>query len=99
MIITIPISAQRNPWHGGALNGNDIERLLESIEWIFSTLKSLTTTDGKLSKELFEIEEVWDCFENIDPLLRSTRLLIMTDRPDIIAYIEEFGELFTKNTT
>jgi hypothetical protein len=31
--------AQHNPWHGGALNGNDIERLLESVEWVFSTLK------------------------------------------------------------
>jgi hypothetical protein len=34
MITTSPISAQHNPWHGGALNGNDIERLLESVEWI-----------------------------------------------------------------
>jgi hypothetical protein len=50
-----PISAQHNPWHGGALNGNDIERLLESVEWVFSTLKSLTTTYEKLSKELSEI--------------------------------------------
>jgi hypothetical protein len=62
MITTSPIYAQHNPWHGGALNGNDIERLLEYVEWIFSTLKSLTTTDEKLSKELSEIEEVWDCF-------------------------------------
>jgi hypothetical protein len=60
MITTSPISAQHNPWHGGALNGNDIETLLESVEWIFSALKSLTTTDGKLSKKLYEIEEVWD---------------------------------------
>jgi hypothetical protein len=78
MITTSPISAQHNPWHGGALNGNDIERILESVEWIFSTLKSLTTTDEKLSKELSEIEEVWDCFAKIVPLLRSTRLLEMT---------------------
>jgi hypothetical protein len=28
MITTSPISAQHNPCHGGALNGNDIERLL-----------------------------------------------------------------------
>jgi hypothetical protein len=55
MITTLPIYAKHNPWHGGALNGNDIERLLESVEWIFSTLKSLTTTDEKLSKELSEI--------------------------------------------
>jgi hypothetical protein len=27
MITTSPISAQHNPWHGEALNGNDIERL------------------------------------------------------------------------
>jgi hypothetical protein len=99
MITTSPISAQHNPWHGGALNRNDIEKLLESVEWIFSTLKSLTTTDEKLSKELSEIEQVWDCFANIVPLLRSTRLLHMTERSDIIAYIEEFRELFTKNTT
>jgi hypothetical protein len=55
MITTNPISAQHNPWHGGSLNGNDIERVLESVEWVFSTLKSLTTTDEKLSKELSEI--------------------------------------------
>jgi hypothetical protein len=54
MITTSPISAQNNPWHGGALNGNEIERFLESVEWVLSTLKSLTTTDEKLSKELFE---------------------------------------------
>jgi hypothetical protein len=60
MITTSPIYAQHNTWHGGALNGNGIERLLESVKWIFSILKSLTTTDGKLSKELSEIEEVWD---------------------------------------
>jgi hypothetical protein len=35
MINTSPISAQYNPWHGGTLNGNDIERLLESVEWVF----------------------------------------------------------------
>jgi hypothetical protein len=99
MITTSPISAQHNPWHGGALNGNDIERLLESVEWGFSTLKYLTTTDEKLSKELSEIEEAWDCFAKIIPILRSTRLLEMTERADLIAYIEEFGELFTKNTT
>jgi hypothetical protein len=55
IITTSPISAQHNPWHGVALNGNDIERLLESVEWVFSTLKSLTTTDEKLSKEISEI--------------------------------------------
>jgi hypothetical protein len=101
MITTSPMYAQHNPCHGGALNGNYIERLLESKEWVFSTLKSLTTTDEKLSKELSEIEEVWDCFAKIVPLLRSTRLLKMTERVDLIAYIEEFGEfgeLFTKNT-
>jgi hypothetical protein len=59
MITTSPMSAQHNPWHGGALNGNDIDRLLESVEWVFSTLKARTTTDEKLSKELSEIEEVW----------------------------------------
>jgi hypothetical protein len=58
-----------------ALNANDIERLLEYVEWVFSTLKLLTTTDEKLSKELSEIEEVRDCFAKIVPLLRSTRLL------------------------
>jgi hypothetical protein len=47
---------------GGALNGNDIERLLESVEWIFLTLKSLTTTNSELSEELSKIEEVWDWF-------------------------------------
>jgi hypothetical protein len=78
--------------------GNDIERLLEYVEWVFSTLKSLTTTDEKLSKELYEIKEVWDCFAKIVPLLHSTRTLEMTERADMIAYIEEFGELFTKNT-
>jgi hypothetical protein len=60
MITTSPIYAQYSPWHGGALNGNKIERILESVQWIFSTLESLSTTDGKLSKELSEIEEVWD---------------------------------------
>jgi hypothetical protein len=65
MITTSPISAQHNPWHGGALNGNDIERLLESVEWVFSTLKALTTTDERISKELSVIEEVWDCFAKI----------------------------------
>jgi hypothetical protein len=35
IITTSPISAQHNPWHGGALNGNDIERLLEYVEWVF----------------------------------------------------------------
>jgi hypothetical protein len=68
MITTSPISAQHNPWHGGAFNGNDVER-------VFSTFKSLTTTDEKLSKELSEIEEVWDFFEKIFPLLHSTRLM------------------------
>jgi hypothetical protein len=70
MITIRPISAQHNPWHGGALNGNDIERLLDSVEWIFSKLKSLTTTDEELSKELSEIKEVWYCFSKIVPLLR-----------------------------
>jgi hypothetical protein len=98
-ITTIPITAQHNPWHGGALNGNDIERLLEYVEWVFSTLKSITITDEKLSKELSEIEEVWDCFANIFSLLRSTIMLEMTEHADLISYIEEFGELLTKNTT
>jgi hypothetical protein len=69
------------------------------VEWFFSTLKSLIKTDEKLSKELSEIEEVWDFFVNIFPLLHSTRLLEMMERADLIAYIEEFGELFTRNTT
>jgi hypothetical protein len=56
MITTSSISAQQNPWHGGALNDNDIERLLEYVEWGFSKLKSLTTTDEKLLKELSEIK-------------------------------------------
>jgi hypothetical protein len=99
MIATSPISAHHNPWHGGTLNGNDIERLLESMEWGFPTLKSLTTTDEKISKELSEIEEVWDFFANIVPLLHSTRLIEITERADLISYIEEFGELFKKNTT
>jgi hypothetical protein len=98
MITTSPISAQHNQWHSGALNGNDIERLLESVEWVFSALKSLTTTDENLSKEISEIkEEWWDCFAKKN-ILRSTRLLEMTYRADTIAYIEEFGELFTKKT-
>jgi hypothetical protein len=59
----------------------------------------LTTTDEKLSKELSEIKEVWDFFAKLVPLLRSTRLLEITERADLITYIEEFGELFTKNTT
>jgi hypothetical protein len=88
MINTIPIYAQHNPWHGGALNSDDTEIRLESVEWAFSTLKSLTTTDEKLSKELSEIEEVRDCFANIIPLLLSARLLEMTERADLIAYIE-----------
>jgi hypothetical protein len=99
MITTSPISAQHNPWHGGPLNGNDIEILLESVEWIFSTLKSLATTDGKISKELSEIEEVWEWFATIVPLLRSTILLQLVECSDLIAYIEEFVELYTKNTT
>jgi hypothetical protein len=99
IITTSPISAQHNPLHGGALNGNDIERLLESVEWVFSTLKSLTTIDENLSKELSEIEEVWDCFAKSFPLLRSTRLLEITERADLITYIEEFGEIVTKKTT
>jgi hypothetical protein len=68
------------------------------MEWVLSTFKSLTTTDENLSKELYEIEEVWDCFAKIVPLLCSTRLLEMTNRAYLITYIEEFGELFTKNT-
>jgi hypothetical protein len=99
IITTRPISAQHNPWNGGTLNGNNIERFLESVEWFFSTLKSLTTTDEKFLKDISEIEEVWDCFTNIFPLLRSTRLLEITERADLITYIEEFGELFTKKTT
>jgi hypothetical protein len=55
MITTSTISAQFNPWHGGALNDNDIERLWEYVAWVFSTLKLLTTTDEKLLKELSEI--------------------------------------------
>jgi hypothetical protein len=47
MITTSPIYAQHNPWHGGSLNGNDIERLFDSMEWVFSTLKLLTTTDER----------------------------------------------------
>jgi hypothetical protein len=35
IITTRPISSQHNPWHDGALNGNGIERLLESVEWVF----------------------------------------------------------------
>jgi hypothetical protein len=99
MITTLPISAQHNPWHGGSLNGNDIEIILEYVEWVFSTLKSLTTTDETLSKELSEIEEVWDCFSTSVPILRSTRLLNITESVDMNTYIKDFGELFTKNTT
>jgi hypothetical protein len=69
------------------------------VEWIFSTFKLLTTTDEKLSKELSEIEEVCDCLSKIVPLLHSTRLLEVMERADMMIYIEEFGELFTKNTT
>jgi hypothetical protein len=64
----------------------------------FSTFKSLTTTDEKLCKELSEIEEVWDCCAKIVPLLRSTRLLEVTERADLMTYIEEFGNRFSKNT-
>jgi hypothetical protein len=35
MLTTNSISAQHNPWHGGTLNGNDIQRLLESVERVF----------------------------------------------------------------
>jgi hypothetical protein len=71
MITTSPILAQQNTCHSGALNGNGIERLLESVEWVFSTLKLLTTTDEKLSKGLSEIDEMWDWFAKMFPLLRS----------------------------
>jgi hypothetical protein len=60
MITKSPISAQHNSWQGGALNDKDIERLFESVEWVFSTLKSLTRTDEFFSKELSEIKKVWD---------------------------------------
>jgi hypothetical protein len=43
------------------------------------------------------MEEVLECVAKIVPLLHSTRLLEMTERADLIAYIEDFGELFTKN--
>jgi DNA-directed RNA polymerase subunit H (RpoH/RPB5) len=69
------------------------------VEWVFSTLKSLTTTDENLSKELSKIEEVWDCFAKIVHLFRSTRLLETTEHADLIAFIEDFRELFTRNTT
>jgi hypothetical protein len=42
---------------------------------------------------------VWDCFAKIYPLLRSTRLLEITERADLITYITNFGELLAKNTT
>jgi hypothetical protein len=58
------------------------------VEWVLST-------DENLSKELSEIEEVWDCFAKIVPLLHSTRLLEIPEFADLIAYIEAFGELFT----
>jgi hypothetical protein len=41
---------------------------------------------------------VWDCFAKIVHLLCSTRFLEITVRADLITYIEEFGELLTKNT-
>jgi hypothetical protein len=69
------------------------------VEWAFSTFKSLTTTDERFSKELSEMKEVWDCLAKVFPLLRSTRLLKITERADLITYIEEFGELSTKNIT
>jgi hypothetical protein len=72
---------------------------LEYVEWVFLTLKLFTTTGEKLLKELYEYEEVWYCFAKIFPLLRSTRLLEMTERADMITYIEEFVEFFAKNTT
>jgi hypothetical protein len=65
----------------------------------FSTLKSLTATDERLSKKISEIEEVGGCFAKIVPLLHSTRLLEIMECADLVTYIEEFGELFTKNTT
>jgi hypothetical protein len=55
MITRSLISAQHSQCHGGALNGNDIERLLEYMEWVLSTLKSLTTRDENMCKELSEI--------------------------------------------
>jgi hypothetical protein len=58
MTTTSSISAENSPWHGGALNCNNIERLLESVEWVFSTLKLLTTTDEKLSRDPSEIDKV-----------------------------------------
>jgi hypothetical protein len=100
VITNKPISAKHNPSHGrGGLNGNDIERLLESVEWIFSTLKSFPTSSSALSKEISKIEEVWDLFARNVPLIRSTILLEVTYRVDLLAYIKEFGELFTNNTT
>jgi hypothetical protein len=87
MITTSPISAQHTPWHGETLTGNEIERLLEYVEWVFSTLKSLTTTDENLSKELSEKEEVWDCFAKMVPLLRSTIFLEITERTYLTTYI------------
>jgi hypothetical protein len=94
IITTSPISAHHNLWHGVALNGNAIERLLEYVEWVFSTSKSFTITDEKLSKELSEIEEVWDCLAKIVPLLSSTRLLEMMERADLII---EYLRLLTIN--
>jgi hypothetical protein len=47
---------------------SDIERLFESVEWIFLRFKSLPTTRSALSEELSKIEEVWDCFGSIVPL-------------------------------
>jgi hypothetical protein len=83
-----PISAKHNPWHrgGGAWNGNDIKMLLESVELIFSTFKSLPTTSSALSEELSKIEEVWDCFAKIVPLIRSAIFLEVTERLDLLAY-------------
>jgi hypothetical protein len=40
---------------------------------------------------------VWDFFAKIVPLLQSTRLLQMTERSDMIAYIKEFGEFNKKH--
>jgi hypothetical protein len=81
------------------LNGHDIERLLESVEWILSTLKSLPTTSSALYEKLSKIEEVWYCFARIVLLIRSTILLEVTERVDLLAYIKEFGEFFSNNTT
>jgi hypothetical protein len=93
------VNAKHNPWHGGDLNGGDIERLLAQVERIFLLLSSLPSKNSEFSDKLKLTKVVWDAFAIVVPLLRSTILLEPTESTYLLAYIKEFGELFQKNTT